>query len=107
MNPQVEGFNDISAGEFDFVVSETAETMTIRAATAQMLIDFNHNQPGTIPPDVLLDYVDLPFSAKQRVRTQWEQQQVAQKEAADREYDLKLAELDIKAKQANKTKKES
>jgi len=107
MNPQLEGFNDISAGEFDYTVSETAETMTIRAATAQMLIDFNHNQPGTIPPDVLLDYVDLPFTAKQRVKMQWEQQQEAQKEAADREYELKLKELDIKSQQANKTKKES
>ena len=106
-NPQNEGFNDISAGEFDYTVSETAETMTIRAATAQMLIDFNHNQPGTIPPDVLLEYVDLPFSAKQRVKTQWEQQQAAQKEAADREYELKLRELDIKSYQAKKTKKES
>ena len=107
MNPQTEGFNDISAGEFDYTVSETTETMTIRAATAQMLIDFNHNQPGTIPPDVLLDYVDLPFSAKQRVKTQWEQQQAAQKEAVDREYELKLKELDIKSNQATKTKKES
>ena len=105
MNPQVSGFNDIAAGEFDYTVSETAETMTIRAATAQMLIDFNHNQPGTIPPDVLLDYVDLPFSAKQRVKAQWEQQQAAQKEATDREYELKLKELDIKAHQATKTNK--
>ena len=107
MNPQVEGFNDISSAEFDYTVSETAETMTIRAATAQMLIDFNHNQPGTIPPDVLLDYVDLPFSAKQRVKAQWEASQAAQKEAADREYELKLKELDIKSYQATKTKKES
>ena len=106
MNPQTEGFNDISAGEFDYTVSETAETMTIRAATAQMLIDFNHNQPGTIPPDVLLDYVDLPFTAKQRVKMQWEASQAAQKEEADREYELKLKELDIKANQATKTKKE-
>lgn len=106
MNPQIEGFNDISAGEFDYVVSETAETMTIRAATAQMLIDFNHNQPGTIPPDVLLEYVDLPFTAKQRVKTQWEAQQEAQREATDRDYELKLKELDIKAKQATRTKGE-
>lgn len=107
MNPQIEGFNDISAGEFDYVISETAETMTIRAATAQMLIDFNHNQPGTIPPDVLLDYVDLPFTAKQRVKAQWEASQAAEKEAKDREYELKLKELDIKSKQATRTKGES
>ena len=106
MNPQLEGFNDISAGEFDYSVSETAETMTIRAATAQMLIDFNHNNPGTIPPDVLLEYVDLPFTAKQRVKAQWEQMQAAEKEAADREYELKVRELDLKS-QATKVKKEN
>ena len=106
MNPQVEGFNDITTGEFDYTVSETAETMTIRAATAQMLIDFNHNQPGTIPPDVLLEYVDLPFTAKQRVKAQWEAMQEAEKLKADREYELELKELDIK-NQAVKTKKES
>lgn len=97
MNPQVEGFNDISAGQFDYVVSETAETMTIRAATAQMLVDFSHNQPGIIPPDVLLEYVDLPFSAKQRVKQHWEAVEAAKKEEADREYELKLKELEIKA----------
>ena len=98
LNPQVEGFNDISAGEFDFVVSETAETMTIRAATAQMLVDFSQNQPGIIPPDILLDYVDLPYTAKMRVREHWEMVQNQQKEQVDREYELKLKELELKDK---------
>ena len=103
-NPESKGFNDITTGEFDYVVSETAETMTIRAATAQMLVDFSHNQPEIIPPDIILDYVDIPFTAKQRVRDHWEAMQVAKKEEADREYELKLRELEIKDKP--KTSKE-
>jgi hypothetical protein len=96
LNPQVEGFNDISAGEFDYVVSETAETMTIRAATAQMLVDFSQNQPGIIPPDIIMEYTDLPFSAKQRVKAHWEAVQAQQKEEADREYELRLKEIEVK-----------
>jgi len=98
MNSQVDGFNDITAGEFDYVVSETAETMTIRAATAQMLVDFNQNQPGTIPPDVILEYTDLPFTAKQRVKDHWEAIQTQQKEEADREYELRIMEINNKNK---------
>jgi len=97
-NPQTKGFNDITAGEFDYEVEETAETMTIRAATAQMLVDFSQNNPNTIPPDVILEYTDLPYSAKQRVRAFWEEQQNAQKEAADREYELRLKEIEAKNK---------
>ena len=96
MNPQVEGFNDIAAMEFDYEVSETAETMTVRAATAQMLVDFNQNQPGAIPPDVIMEYTDLPFSAKQRVKTHWEAVQAQQKEDTDREYELRLKEIEAK-----------
>ena len=96
LNPQVEGFNDISAGEFDYVVSETAETMTIRAATAQMLVDFSQNQPGIIPPDIIMEYTDLPFSAKQRVKAHWEAVQAQEKENANREYELRLKEIEVK-----------
>lgn len=98
MNPQNTGFNDITAGEFDYEVEETAETMTIRAATAQMLVDFSQNNPGTIPPDVILDYTDLPYSAKQRVKEHWQAQQDAEKEEKDREYELRLREIAAKNK---------
>lgn len=98
MNPENEGFNDISAGEFDYEVDETTETMTIRAATAQMLVDFSQNNPDTIPPDVILEYTDMPFSAKQRVKAYWEDRQAAAKEQADREYELRLKEIEAKNK---------
>ena len=105
MNPQVKGFNDITAGEFDFEVSETAETMTIRAATAQMLVDFSQNQPGIIPPNIIMDYTDLPFTAKMQVRDHWEAVQKQEKEAADREYDLRVKEIEAKNKPSNTNEK--
>lgn len=98
MNPESQGFNDITAGEFDFEVEETAETATIRAATAQMLVDFSQNNPGMIPPDVILEYTDLPYTAKQRVRAFWESQQAAEKEKNDQEYELRLKEIEAKNK---------
>ena len=97
-NPQTKGFNDITAGEFDYEVEETAETMTIRAATAQMLVDFSQNNPGSIPPDVIMEYTDLPYSAKQRVREFWQAQRDAEEKAANREYELRLKEIEAKVK---------
>lgn len=103
INPQNEGFNDITAGKFDYVVSETAETMTIRAATAQMLVDFSHNNPGMIPPDVILDYTDLAYSAKEKVKAFHQASQEAEQEERDREYDLRVKEIEVKRN--NKTEK--
>ena len=96
MNPDLGGINDITAGEFDYEVEETPETMVIRAATAQMLVDFSQNNPGTIPPDVILEYTDLPFSAKQKVKEFWEAQQEADKLEKEREYNLRLKEIEAK-----------
>jgi len=102
MNPEMGGFNDISAGEFDYEVEETPETMVIRAATAQMLVDFSQNNPGTIPPDVILEYTDLPFSAKQKVKEFWQAQQDAAKLEKDREYELRLKEIEAKNRPKSK-----
>jgi len=101
-NPQTTGFNDITAGEFDYEMEETTETATIRAATAQMLVDFSQNNPGAIPVDIILEYTDLPYSAKQRVREYQAAQQAAEKEANDREYELRLKEIEAKNKPKTK-----
>jgi hypothetical protein len=107
-NPQSEGFNDVSAGEFDLVLDEEVETATTRMAVAQILNDFSTNNPGVIPPDVLLDYSKVPYSVKERVREHWEQMQEKAAEKENREYKLELARLSIekgKLNQSNKEKK--
>lgn len=76
MNPDVEGFNDIGAMEYDIDIDEVADNATMRAAILDILMSFAQNNPGTIPPDLILEYSDLPLSAKMRVREFTQEQQV-------------------------------
>lgn len=91
LNPQVEGFNDISAGKFDLQIDEAAENATMRREIAQMLMELNHNNPDSIPPDVIMEYIDLPVSAKTRVKEYNEAR-------IEREYALRMAEIEAKTK---------
>ena len=107
MNPQVKGWNDISIGKFDLEMSDTLETATMRVATAEMIADFSHNNPGTIPPEIFLDYVGLPWSVKQKVvmfhaeqREAQERQAEHERKIAEKEIELKEREVDIKEKEA-------
>lgn len=88
-NPQVEGFNDISAGKFDLLIDEAAENATMRREIAQMLMELNHNNPDSIPPDVIMEYIDLPISAKTRVREYNEAR-------IEKEYELRKMEIEAK-----------
>ena len=96
MNPQVTGLNDVSFGEFDARIDESVENVTMRAFALQMLAQFGQNNPGTIPPDLLMEYSNLPYSAKMKVREYNQQQQAMQQAMADREYQLQVAELEVK-----------
>lgn len=111
MNPQVEGWNDISAGEFDLEMEETVETATYRTAIAEMLTDLNHQNPNMIPLDVIMEYMNLPFSTKKRIRDFWEAQRQQEQENidADRALEMMKIQQDGEAKQAaseSKPKKE-
>jgi len=104
INPQSEGFNDITAGEFDLVMDESIETNTMRAAIGQMLLDFSHNNPGSIPPDIILDYMNIPFTAKEKVKVFHAQQQ--QLEQANIEADREIEIMKINASKNKEVKKE-
>lgn len=67
-NPDAANFNDISVGKYDFAIDEAIENTTMRMAVAQMLTDFAQNNPGTIPPEMILEYSDLPLSARLKVK---------------------------------------
>ena len=101
MNPQSEGFNDITAGKFDLYVDEIMEIPTMKSAIAQILTEFSHNNPNTIPPDIILEYSDIPYSTKLRIKKNWEAQQALAKEKEDRDYELELFKLEIEAAKAN------
>jgi hypothetical protein len=96
MNPQLDGWNDITAGKFDLEMEETVETTTYRTAVAEMLTDLNHNNPGSIPLDVIMDYMNLPFTTKRRIREYWEEQQRIEQENKDADRALEV--LKIKSK---------
>ncbi len=86
MNPQNEGFNDITAGKFDLIVDEEAENITMRRGIAQILTEMNQNNPGIIPPEIILDYIGVPFTTKKQVQA-YNQQRL------EREYALEIAKL--------------
>lgn len=100
-----EGFNDITAGEFDLVVDETIETASSRMLIAQVLTDYAHNNPGSMPPDLILEYSNVPYTAKKRVQQVFEQQQQQQQANIEEERKIKLLELQVKANatEANNT----
>lgn len=95
MNPQSEGFNDISAGEFDLELGETIESSTMRQATAQILVDYAHNNPNSVPPDVLLEYTELPYSVVQRIREYHDSVREQEQANIEAERELKLLELRV------------
>ncbi|RPI55859.1 MAG: hypothetical protein EHM49_01410 [Deltaproteobacteria bacterium] len=91
LNPQVEGFNDISAGKFDLMIDEEAENTTMRREIAQMLMELAHNNPDSIPPEIILEYLDLPLTAKMKVQ-QYNQDRI------NREVELRKMEIESKNK---------
>ena len=96
LNPQIQGFNDVTMGEYDLIVDEDAETRSTRLAIAKMLVDFSQNNPGMIPPDIILDYANLPFTVKQEIKA-FNQAALAEE---TRRWEK---EMEIKMKQATKT----
>jgi hypothetical protein len=99
-NPQSAGFNDVSFGEFDARIDESVENVTMKAFALTMLSQFGANNPNTIPPDLLMEYSSLPYSAKQRVRAFNQQQMEREDQKFAAEMQLKVRELDIKEKAA-------
>jgi hypothetical protein len=89
LNPQLEGFNDLSFGMYDVEFVQSVESPSGRAAVASSLMEYSHNNPGAIPPDIILDYLDVPYSVKQRVLQAW-QEQIA--------FDRKMQEAEMKIK---------
>ena len=93
LNPQVGGWNDFTAGEFDLEMEETVETGSFRTAIAEMLVEFSHNNPGTIPPDVIMDYMSLPFTVKKKIKEYWQAQQEQEQENIDADRAVELMKI--------------
>ena len=100
INTQVQrdnaGFNDITTGEFDLVVDETIETASSRTLISQILTDYSHNNPGVIPPDLILEYANIPFTVKKQIQQSYEAMKAQQQQNI--EEDRKIELLKIQAK---------
>jgi hypothetical protein len=96
-----EGFNDITSGEFDLVVDDSIETASSRMLIAQVLSDYSQNNPGVIPPDVILEYSNVPYTTKQKVSQNFANQQQQQQQNIEEDRKLKLLEIQVKADAAS------
>ncbi len=72
-------------------MDEAAENATMRREIATMLMELAHNNPNSIPPDIIMEYIDLPLSAKTRVKEYNEARM-------QREYELRMMEIEAKTK---------
>lgn len=97
-NPEAADFNDITIGKYDFFVEEGIETVNSRNSIAQMLIDLSHNNPGSVPPELIVDYSGAPFSVVQQLKQYSAQQQQAtqqmNQEKLIMEQQLEMAKLE-------------
>ena len=115
MNPQNQGFNSIKDANLDLEIDETMENTTMRMTIAQLLTEFSHNNPGSIPPDVILEYANIPFTVKQRVKAFFQAMRDQEQANIEKEHELKLLEIGakraserdkVKAQKETKSKKE-
>ena len=97
-NPDSPGFNDITIGKYDFYLEEGIETVNSRNSIAQMLIELSQNAPGSVPPDLIVEYSGAPFSVVQKLKqySQMAQQSTEnmEREKAARETQLEMARLE-------------
>jgi hypothetical protein len=97
-NPGTQGFNDISIGKYDFFVEEGIETVNSRNSIAQMLIDLSHQAPGSVPPELIVEYSGAPFSVVQQLKQYSQAQQQSAQQAEQQkmamENQLEMARLE-------------
>ena len=98
-NPQSEGWNDVSAAQFDLIIDEDVVTKSTRLAVAQMLTEFNGQNPGTIPPDLMLEYANLPYTAQTRVRQHTQRQEQNAMAQAQGEQALEAEKLSLESRE--------
>ena len=97
LNPEMPGFNDIRAVEYDIAMIEMNETSTTRSAFAQLLMEYSQNNPGQVPPDLILEYSDAPYTAIQKVKEANKAASEAAQIESDRNYELELLKVLVKA----------
>lgn len=96
MNPQEPGFNSVQGNRYDVIVDEDVENISMRAFILEQLASYSQNNPGTIPPELIVEYSNLPYTAKMQVKQFNQSTQQAQAQAAQAEMMFKQQEIDLK-----------
>lgn len=96
LNPDSEGFNDFSSTEYDLVLDDVAFVATMKEMIAQVLMEYSHNNPGSVPAELILEYSGVPFTAQQQIKEYREMQMQAAQEQSEREQKLAEYELGLK-----------
>lgn len=99
-NKQADGWNDITSAQFDIVIDNDLVTKSTRLAIAQLLQEFSHNNPGSIPAEVMLEYANIPYTAQVKVKENAAAQQQTQQamsafEMEERQKKLELEERKV------------
>jgi len=96
LNPEAPNFNDVTMGEFELNVDETIETASQRQMILQSITEYSRNNPGLIPVDLILEYSDVPYTVKTKVRAANAASQQTAQEQRDRDYELELLKIQAK-----------
>jgi len=70
-------FKDAS---FELFVSESQLTETMKEKRMSDIALLSQLYPGAIPPEITLEFIDIDYSLKQKIKTTWEQKQQQQAE---------------------------
>ncbi len=110
MNPQIEGWNDISSAKFDLDYEEASIGAMTRQGVARVLGEYAQTNPGAIPPKLLLEYSNVPYSTKMEIQQASQQAQESaaiaqQQEAVLAEREILIKEYDAETKRLAVTQK--
>jgi hypothetical protein len=94
LNKSLEGWNDVTAAQFDLIIDEDIVTKSTRLAISEILTTFNQNNPGSIPADLMLEYANLPYTAQVRVK----QEAAARQQAAQLQQDIEVGQKNAEIK---------
>jgi hypothetical protein len=96
MDPSQPDYNAVGSTRYDVIVDEDVENISMRAFILEQLASYSQNNPGTIPPELIVEYSNLPYTAKMQVKQFNESQQQGQAAAQQAEMSFKQQELDLK-----------
>lgn len=106
LNPQAEGWNNVAAGNFDIIADNNVITKSVKLTIAKLLAEYSHNNPGAVPPDLLMEYSDMPYTAQMKVRNHAAVQQQSQQQQIAFEQHVKDKELELEERKVVVLEKE-